>query len=225
MIRLGISVIALFAIFLLQPVAVEAGNNLIVPRPPGVVSPDQPWLQQKAPSKRRAETRRSAFGVALEFLPRTVRYTGDAAPGMIVIDTTARFLYLVLEDGKAQRYGIGVGRPGFELAGIHTVTRKAEWPDWTPPPDMIAREREKGVMLPEHMAGGIKNPLGARALYLGDTLYRIHGSNQPWTIGQAVSSGCIRMRNEDVEDLYARVEIGTKVLVHQNDDQLPFTAF
>ena len=213
MIRLGISVIALLATFLLPPISAEAGNNLIVPRPPVVLSPDQKWLQQKATSNQRVERRRSAFGVAREFLPRKVRYSGDEAPGMIVIDTTARFLYLVLEDGKAQRYGVGVGRPGFEWAGIHTVTRKAEWPGWTPPPEMIARELEKGVMLPEHMAGGANNPLGARALYLGDTLYRIHGSNQPWTIGQAVSSGCIRMRNEDVEDLYARVEVGTKVLV------------
>lgn len=153
------------------------------------------------------------MGTALKFFPHKVRYSGDEPPGMIVIDTSERFLYLVLENGMAKRYGVGVGRPGFEWAGIHTITRKAEWPGWTPPPEMIARERKKGIILPAHMEGGIKNPLGARALYLGDTLYRIHGSNEPWTIGQAVSSGCIRMRNEDVEELYALVEVGAKVLV------------
>jgi lipoprotein-anchoring transpeptidase ErfK/SrfK len=106
-----------------------------------------------------------------------------------------------------------VGRPGFEWAGDHKVTRKAEWPAWTPPPQMIERERQKGKILPPYMEGGPDNPLGARALYLGDSLYRIHGTNQPWSIGQAVSSGCIRMRNEDVIDLYERVGVGTKVIV------------
>jgi lipoprotein-anchoring transpeptidase ErfK/SrfK len=111
--------------------------------------------------------------------------------------------------GKALRYGVGVGRPGFEWAGVHYVTRKAEWPDWTPPAEML--KRQPGI--PTHMAGGLDNPLGARALYLGSTLYRIHGTAEPWTIGQAVSSGCIRMRNEDVVDLYRRVGVGTKVIV------------
>ena len=113
------------------------------------------------------------------------------------------------EDGKAIRYGIGVGRPGFTWAGAKSVSRKAEWPDWVPPKEMLARRPD----LPHFMAGGPDNPLGARAMYLGSSLYRIHGSNEPWTIGQAVSSGCIRMRNEDVTDLYERVRVGTKVVV------------
>nr|WP_224406423.1 L,D-transpeptidase [Afifella sp. IM 167] len=143
------------------------------------------------------------------FLPTMVDYASDKAPGTIVIDTDNRYLYLVMAGGKAKRYGVGVGRPGFEWAGTHQVTRKAEWPGWTPPAEM--RARQPG--LPVHMEGGPDNPLGARALYLGSTLYRIHGSNQPWTIGHAVSSGCIRMRNEDVIDLYERVGVGTKVVV------------
>ena len=108
---------------------------------------------------------------------------------------------------------MGVGRPGFEWAGVHKITRKAEWPDWTPPLEMIDREEARGRIIPAHMEGGPDNPLGARAMYLGSSLYRIHGSNEPWTIGQAVSSGCIRMRNEDVVDLYDRVHVGTRVVV------------
>lgn len=147
------------------------------------------------------------------FLPAIVRYATKEAPGTIVIDTNARYLYLVMEDGKARRYGVGVGRPGFEWAGVHTVTRKAEWPAWRPPAEMIAREEARGRIIPAFMEGGPDNPLGARAMYLGSSLYRIHGSNEPWTIGQAVSSGCIRMRNEDVMDLYERVHVGTRVIV------------
>ncbi|QKV19227.1 L,D-transpeptidase [Oricola thermophila] len=147
------------------------------------------------------------------FLPQTVAYHGPEAPGTIVIDTVDRFLYLVGENGTARRYGVGVGKPGFEWAGTHKITRKAEWPSWRPPAEMIKREKAKGRILPVFMAGGPANPLGARALYLGSTLYRIHGTNAPWTIGQAVSSGCIRMRNEDVIDLYGRVGVGTKVIV------------
>lgn len=143
------------------------------------------------------------------FAPKVVDYAGPESPGTIIINTNERFLYLVQDDGTAMRYGVGVGRPGFEWAGTHKVTRKAEWPDWTPPPEM--RKRQPG--LPVHMAGGPRNPLGARAMYLGSTLYRIHGSNEPWTIGRAVSSGCIRMRNEDVIDLYERVRVGTTVKV------------
>jgi len=158
-------------------------------------------------------TRSSGRGIAPQFLPRTVSYNTRHAKGTIVIDTNKRFLYLVLGNGKAKRYGVGVGRPGFSWRGTHRVTRKAEWPGWTPPKSMIAREARRGVKLPAHMPGGPNNPLGARALYLGSTLYRIHGSNQPWTIGHAVSSGCIRMRNEDVTDLYRRVGVGTKVVV------------
>ncbi|MCC0054898.1 MAG: L,D-transpeptidase [Rhodobiaceae bacterium] len=144
-----------------------------------------------------------------KYAKQTVAYQGAEKPGTIVIDTNERFLYLVEEDGKALRYGVGVGRPGFEWAGTHKVTRKAEWPDWRPPEEM--RQRQPG--LPEMMPGGPRNPLGARALYLGSTLYRIHGSNEPWTIGHAVSSGCIRMRNEDVMDLYERVPVGATVKV------------
>jgi lipoprotein-anchoring transpeptidase ErfK/SrfK len=148
-----------------------------------------------------------------KYLPQTVDYDGPHAPGTIVIDTREHFLYLIEPGGKARRYGVGTGKPGFEWAGTHRVTMKREWPDWRPPAAMIARERKKGRILPVHMAGGPDNPLGARALYLGSTLYRIHGTNQPWTIGKAVSSGCIRMRNEDVIELYERVGIGTKVIV------------
>lgn len=147
------------------------------------------------------------------WLPQTVQYRSAHAPGTIVIDTRAKFLYLVGRDGQAIRYGVGVGKEGFSWRGTERVTRKAEWPGWTPPREMIARERAKGVILPAHMPGGPENPLGARALYLGSTLYRIHGTNQPWTIGTAVSSGCIRMRNEDVIDLYGRVPVGAKVVV------------
>jgi len=143
------------------------------------------------------------------YLRQEVGYQGPEAPGTIVIDTPSKFLYLVEPGGRAIRYGIGVGRPGFTWSGMHTVSAKKEWPDWVPPKEML--ERQPG--LPHFMAGGPNNPLGARALYLGSTLYRIHGSNEPWTIGQNVSSGCIRLRNEDVVDLYSRVKVGAKVVV------------
>jgi len=138
-----------------------------------------------------------------------VVYSGTERPGTIVIDTHERLLYLVEDDGKAIRYGIGVGRPGFAWSGVKEVSMKREWPDWTPPDEMLRRRPD----LPRYMQGGPENPLGARALYLGSSLYRIHGSNEPWTIGTEVSSGCIRMRNEDVIDLYDRVKVGTKVVV------------
>ncbi len=143
------------------------------------------------------------------YLPQTVNYDGKEAPGTVIVDTPNRFLYLVQEGGKAMRYGIGVGRPGFTWAGVKTISMKREWPDWRPPEEMLRRRPD----LPRYMPGGPDNPLGARALYLGSSLYRIHGSNEPWTIGTAVSSGCIRMRNEDVADLYRRVSVGTKVIV------------
>jgi lipoprotein-anchoring transpeptidase ErfK/SrfK len=143
-------------------------------------------------------------------IPReTVSYPTNYAPGTIFIDTAERRLYLILSNGQALRYGIGVGRDGFRWGGIHRISAKREWPDWTPPAEMLARRRD----LPRHMAGGIENPLGARALYLGSTLYRIHGSNEPETIGQAVSSGCFRMTNDDVTDLYNRVAVGATVVV------------
>lgn len=144
-----------------------------------------------------------------KFLPRMVEYTSEEKPGTIIINTKRRFLYLVMGNGKAKRYGIGVGRDGFTWSGVEKITRKREWPDWTPPAEMIARDPS----IPKHMKGGPDNPLGARALYLGNTLYRIHGTAQPWSIGTNVSSGCIRLRNQDVEDLYKRVKIGTKVVV------------
>jgi lipoprotein-anchoring transpeptidase ErfK/SrfK len=149
-----------------------------------------------------------------KFLPQEVSYDGAEKAGTIVIDTDQKFLYLVQGDGSARRYGVGVGKEGFVWKGSEKITRKAEWPSWRPPAEMIARvRRQEGRILPVHMEGGPENPLGARAMYLGSTLYRIHGTNQPWTIGSNVSSGCIRMRNEDVVDLYERVGVGTRVVV------------
>lgn len=148
------------------------------------------------------------------FLPQQVAYNGKEPAGTIVIETSQRMLYLIEGNGQAMRYGVGVGKPGFEWAGRHKISRKAEWPVWTPPEEMKIRVRLKeGRILPDRMEGGEDNPLGARAMYLGNSLYRIHGTNQPWTIGQNVSSGCIRMRNEDVTDLYERVAVGAQVIV------------
>jgi lipoprotein-anchoring transpeptidase ErfK/SrfK len=143
-------------------------------------------------------------------IPKTqVSLAGDYSPGTIIINTGERRLYYVLGDGQALRYGIGVGRLGFTWAGTTAVSAKKEWPEWTPPSQMLHRRPD----LPRHMKGGIENPLGARAMYLGSSLYRIHGSNEPETIGQAVSSGCFRMTNDDVIDLYERVRVGAKVIV------------
>jgi lipoprotein-anchoring transpeptidase ErfK/SrfK len=139
----------------------------------------------------------------------TVAYPSDEAPGTVIVDTQNTYLYYILPGGKAIRYGIGVGREGFTWSGVKTVERKAEWPDWTPPPEMIARS----PYLPRFMAGGVTNPLGARAMYLGGTFYRIHGTNAPSTIGSRATAGCIRLANEDVIDLYDRVKVGTKVVV------------
>jgi lipoprotein-anchoring transpeptidase ErfK/SrfK len=143
------------------------------------------------------------------FRRKLVAYNTNEAPGTIIIDTPNTYLYYVLGGGRAIRYGIGVGREGFTWAGTQAVSRKQEWPDWNPPAEMIARQ----PYLPRFMAGGPGNPLGARAMYLGNTMYRIHGTNAPSTIGQRVSSGCIRLTNEDVEDLFNRVSIGAKVVV------------
>ena len=141
-----------------------------------------------------------------------VFYRSDYPAGTIIVNTSDRFLYLITSETTALRYGIGVGRDGFQWGGIHKISRKAEWPDWTPPPEMIERQ----PYLPRFMAGGPGNPMGAAALYIGATVYRIHGTNAPETIGQAVSSGCFRLVNEDVADLYSRVPLGTKVIVqHQ----------
>jgi lipoprotein-anchoring transpeptidase ErfK/SrfK len=144
-----------------------------------------------------------------KFLPAEIDYVTEEAPGTVIIDTRRKYLYFVKEGGKAMRFGIGVGRQGFRWKGVEHITRKAEWPVWHPPAEM--REREPD--LPERMEGGPDNPLGARAMYLGNTLYRIHGTHQPWTIGENISSGCIRLRNEDVIALYDMVKVGAKVIV------------
>ena len=159
----------------------------------------QPLFTYEDPSKAQATA-----------IPReVVSFSGKYNPGTIVINTSERRLYLVMPDGKAMRYGVGVGRPGFDWAGSQSITRKQEWPTWTPPAQMLKRRPD----LPRFMPGGPENPMGARAMYLGSSLYRIHGTNEPHTIGQAVSSGCIRMTNDDVTDLYERVRVGARVLV------------
>ena len=165
---------------------------------------DQPGL---VPSE--ADEQRSP-----KFQRQMVLYRTTEPPGTIIVHTSERFLYLVQGNGRAMRYGIGVGREGFQWQGLLKITRKQEWPDWTPPPEMIARQ----PYLPRFMAGGPGNPMGARALYLGTTVYRIHGTNQPQTIGSAVSSGCFRLVNADVSDLYDRVPVGTKVVVRQRPE-------
>jgi lipoprotein-anchoring transpeptidase ErfK/SrfK len=172
-------------------------------RIPAASAPAHAPVAAPAPSRDSAQPQQSP-------IPRqVVNWNGPEAPGAIVVSTAERRLYFILGDGKAMRYGVGVGRPGFEWAGAKTVTNKREWPDWTPPPEMLRRRPD----LPRHMVGGPENPLGARAMYLGSSLYRIHGSNEPDTIGQAVSSGCIRMTNDDVTDLYEHAKVGTKVVV------------
>jgi lipoprotein-anchoring transpeptidase ErfK/SrfK len=184
-----------------------SGGSSSAPRSlPGYrYEPDDPTTSQGQP----AGSEPAQPEIDPKFLKQEVDYDGNEPAGTIVIDTPRKFLFLVEPGGKALRYGIGVGRPGFTWAGVKQVSLKREWPDWRPPPDMLKRRPD----LPPFMAGGPENPLGARALYLGSSLYRIHGSNEPWTIGTQVSSGCIRMRNEDVMDLYERVKVGAKVLV------------
>jgi lipoprotein-anchoring transpeptidase ErfK/SrfK len=169
----------------------------------------QPMVQQ-APQ---VEEDTEAFELPERFKRQVVAYTGPEAAGTIIVDTPNTYLYFVLGGGRAIRYGIGVGREGFTWSGVQSITKKSEWPDWHPPADMLARQ----PYLPRFMAGGPGNPLGARAMYLGGTIYRIHGTNNPSTIGGRVSSGCIRMTNDDVADLYSRVNIGTKVIVKPMD--------
>jgi lipoprotein-anchoring transpeptidase ErfK/SrfK len=166
---------------------------------------------QMAPLEEQTE---QGFELPAKFKRQVVAYSGSEAPGTIVIDTGNTFLYLVMPGNRAMRYGIGVGRDGFRWSGTQAITKKAEWPDWTPPAEMIARQ----PYLPRFMAGGETNPLGARAMYLGSTIYRIHGTNAPSTIGTRVSSGCIRLTNDDVADLYSRVNVGTKVIVLNTAD-------
>jgi lipoprotein-anchoring transpeptidase ErfK/SrfK len=165
---------------------------------------------QMAPVEEQTE---QSFETPAQFKRQVVAYRGSEAAGTIIIDTANTYLYLVMGNGQAMRYGIGVGRDGFRWSGVQHITKKAEWPDWTPPSEMIARQ----PYLPRFMAGGPTNPLGARAMYLGNTVYRIHGTNAPSTIGQRVSSGCIRLTNEDVTDLASRVTVGTKVVVMNTD--------
>jgi lipoprotein-anchoring transpeptidase ErfK/SrfK len=169
-------------------------------------TPEPPQASQGAPSDDEAD---APFELPSRFKRQIVAYPTHEAAGTIIIDTPNTYLYYVLGGGQAIRYGIGVGRDGFTWSGTQTITKKAEWPDWTPPPEMIARQ----PYLPRQMAGGPGNPLGARAMYLGGTVYRIHGTNAPSTIGTHVSSGCIRLINPDVTDLYSRVNVGTKVIV------------
>jgi lipoprotein-anchoring transpeptidase ErfK/SrfK len=172
-------------------------------------------LRNTTPTIEDAEPGREP-GPEIKSVPEAYRrqpvfYRTNEAPGTIIIDTSERFLYLVQGNNTTLRYGIGVGRDGFQWNGLLKVTRKAEWPDWTPPAEMIERQ----PYLPRFMAGGPGNPMGARALYLGNTVYRIHGTNAPETIGHAVSSGCFRLVNEQIEDLYDRVKVGAKVIVQQ----------
>jgi lipoprotein-anchoring transpeptidase ErfK/SrfK len=177
---------------------------------PAAVSQANANVQFDPLTMRVLQTPKTAVRSEAKRIPREiVEYNGNHAPGTIVVNTGERRLYLVLDGGRAMRYGIGVARPGFEWAGSHKVSMKREWPGWTPPEEM--KKRQPG--LPDYMPGGIDNPLGARAMYIGSTIYRIHGSNQPASIGQAMSSGCIRMLNEDVVDLYDRVKIGARVIV------------
>ncbi len=231
------AVFALLAILLIAPVAAEAGTvriedpatgRIVEYRPSFVERPraERPtyrffdadtrtWQTYTATRQEMARRRREAFQ------RRVVAFDTREAPGTIIVDTAARHLYLVLGGGQAIRYGIGVGRDGFTWAGRERVSRKAEWPDWRPPADMLAREPH----LPRFMPGGPENPLGARALYLGSTLYRIHGTNEDWSIGEAVSSGCIRLTNDDVRHLYERVRIGAPVIVlGPNSDRSVVTA-
>jgi lipoprotein-anchoring transpeptidase ErfK/SrfK len=167
---------------------------------------------QMAPVEEQTE---QGYETPAQFRRQVVAYNGSEAAGTVIIDTQNTFLYLVMGNGRALRYGIGVGRDGFRWSGVQHITKKAEWPDWTPPAEMIARQ----PYLPRFMAGGPTNPLGARAMYLGNTIYRIHGTNAPSTIGQRVSSGCIRLTNEDVTDLASRVSVGAKVIVLNSDSR------
>ena len=197
MFRLRVLALAVF----LSPVASAPAQNLL--------PSSAPTMQDVDPGV--DDTGRAAE-LSPEFRRKSVYYRTEQPAGTIIVNTADRFLYLIMGNGVALRYGIGVGREGFQWGGIQKITLKREWPDWVPPPEMIQRQ----PYLPRWMAGGPGNPLGARALYIGATVYRIHGTNAPETIGQAVSSGCFRMVNEDVIDLYERVPVGTKVMVqHQ----------
>ena len=200
-----------------QPIRKQAAHQVPAPSSPTPSTPVHVSAPAQAPASvpvpipapaLRVETPKAADAPG-RFVRQVVDYVSHQPPGTVVIDTGNTFLYLVLNDGQAMRYGIGVGREGFTWSGEQTVARKTEWPDWRPPAEMISRQ----PYLPRFMAGGPGNPLGARAMYLGDTEYRIHGTNKPDTIGKRVSSGCIRLTNDDVADLYERVKVGAKVIV------------
>jgi lipoprotein-anchoring transpeptidase ErfK/SrfK len=202
-------------------------GNPDVPRPPGSVdaapnaAPNAPGTAVASlPPDIRPEQPEERTELPPQFKRQVVNYPTNEPPGTIIVDTPNTYLYLVLGHGQAMRYGIGVGREGFTWTGTERISRMKEWPDWFPPKEMIDRQ----PYLPRFMAGGPSNPLGARAMYLGHTLYRIHGTNQPSTIGTTVSSGCIRLVNEDVEDLYSRVQVGTRVVVLPGANQPPATA-
>lgn len=205
--RLAFALICAFGALgaLSSPVLARSPAPQPAPAPAPVVDPFTALFGGGSFAPQASDGRPQAVAVPRE----TVAFDARYAPGTVIIATNERRLYYVLGNGQAIRYGVGVGRPGFEWAGTRFVAHKREWPDWTPPAQMLRRRPD----LPRHMEGGVNNPLGARAMYLSGTLYRIHGSNEPWTIGQAVSSGCIRMTNDDVVDLYNRVKVGTRVVV------------
>ena len=192
--------------------ALWIGSAVAAPLPPSYPSNSGALFESVMRGPAPIEESKIQTGRAGDLQRQVINYPTKFAAGTVIIDTAQTYLYYVLGGGKAIRYGVGVGREGFTWSGTQAVTRKAEWPDWTPPEDMIARQ----PYLPRWMAGGQGNPLGARAIYLGSTMYRIHGTNMPATIGRKVSSGCIRMLNADVIDLYSRVEVGTKIVVLPN---------
>ena len=200
--------VILFASIMTAPVAPAFAQALAF----GPMQNYQPGFPQYAPQAA-PQNDEASSPLAPELRHKIVAYPTTEPAGTIIIDTAHKFLYLTMSGGKAMRYGIGVGRQGFTWSGVQTISRKAEWPDWIPPKEMVARQ----PYLPRWVSGGPGNPLGARAMYLGNTEYRIHGTNDPSTIGKNVSSGCIRLENSEVEDLYSRVNVGTKVIVLPND--------
>jgi lipoprotein-anchoring transpeptidase ErfK/SrfK len=201
--------VVLFAGILTAPVAPAFAQALAF----GPIQNFQPGFPQYAPQSTAPSDEAQSGQLAPALRHQIVAYPTSEPAGTIIIDTAHKFLYLTMGGGKAMRYGIGVGRQGFTWSGVQTISRKAEWPDWIPPKEMVARQ----PYLPRWVSGGPGNPLGARAMYLGNTEYRIHGTNDPSTIGKNVSSGCIRLENSEVQDLYSRVSIGTKVIVLPND--------
>lgn len=200
---------ALLLALLAQPAAGEGEGRAFTPQSFQVFGGLPGGSPDVATAQRRADS------LPQDMRSRVVNLETSLAPGSILVRTGERKLYFILPEGRAMAYHVGVGREGFTWSGTGSVSRKAEWPDWRPPPEMIARERARGKSLPALVPGGPGNPLGARAIYIGDTLYRIHGTSEPWSIGQAVSSGCIRMANEEVIDLHDRVAIGATVVVEK----------